>query len=553
MENPLLEGIPVDSSLSGRLYGAAGLNQYAGTWDTPQVAHLLKRTMFGATVEDIAYFKTRTMSQTVDELLLGSPAPVTLPLNNYSVNGYVDPTGVPLWQTWINTGIDYADSDMNGRRVDSMRCWWMGQILNQTRSIQEKMTLFWHNHFGTDAGAHLDSIPAKLWYDHYMTLRSNALGNFKQMVKAITLDPAMLMFLNGNSNSKNAPNENYGRELQELYTIGKGSGSQYTEDDVHAAARVLTGHTLDANYAYFFSPGDHDDQNKSFSAFYGNTIITGRSGSPGASELDDLLAMIFLTDESAKFICRQLYNFFVYYQIDDSIETAVITPLAQVFRNSGYDIRTVMSTLLKSEHFFNLVYADACIIKSPIDFLIGLCREYEVAMPVAGDDPSNYAAWSMLLQESALLQQEVLGIPEVAGWFAYYEGPAYHELWINSVTYTERNAFTDLMIGVGNTLNGVTLEIDPLSFAKKLSNPGDPNLLISDSLDILYRVPLSDTSKTYLKETLLLGGQINDYYWTQAWDAYISNPSDMIATQTVLSRLQNLYKYLMNLPEYHLS
>jgi hypothetical protein len=92
-----------------------------------------------------------------------------------------------------------------------------------------------------------------------------------------------------------------------------------------------------------------------------------------------------------------------------------------------------------------------------------------------------------------------------------------------------------------------------LAFVQKLSNPGDPNLLISDSLDILYRVPLSDDSKTYLKQSILLSGQTTDYYWTQAWTNYINNPSDMIAKETVLTRLQALYKYLMNLPEYHLS
>jgi uncharacterized protein (DUF1800 family) len=415
------------------------------------------------------------------------------------------------------------------------------------------MTLFWHNHFAMDAGAHISDIPAALWYNQYLTLRANALGNFRQMVKAITLDPAMLIFLNGNTNKKTAPNENYGRELQELYTVGKGPGSQYTEDDVRAAARVLTGHTVDTNFLYTFSPADHDDQNKAFSAFYGGTIITGRSGPTGVNELDDMLTMIFATTESSKFICRELYNFFIYYKIDDTIEANIITPLAQIFQSSGYDITAVLSALFKSEHFFNLVYSSACIIKSPLDFLIGLIREYEVKMPDSTDMPSSYAAWEMLLQSSSTLQQEILGIPLVAGWYAYYEAPAYHELWINSVTYPERNAFTDQMISTGNTMNSVTLVIDPLAFVQKLSNPGDPNLLISDSLDILYRVPLSDDSKTYLKQSILLSGQTTDYYWTQAWTNYINNPSDMIAKETVLTRLQALYKYLMNLPEYHLS
>ena len=144
-------------------------------------------------------------------------------------------------------------------------------------------------------------------------------------------------------------------------------------------------------------------------------------------------------------------------------------------------------------------------------------------------------------------------IPQVAGWYAYYQATAFHELWINSVTYSIRNAFTDQMISTGAMMNMVPLRIDPLAFASSLANPGDPNLLISESLDILYRVPLSAETIQNIKEAILLGGLTTDYYWTSAWNAYVANPADDIAKGTVLSRLQTFYKYLMNLPEYHLS
>jgi uncharacterized protein (DUF1800 family) len=530
-----------------------GLNEYSGEWTTTEVVHLLKRTLFGARVDDLNHFLSLSMSQAVDEILTPSPAPATVPLNSYSSNGYTDPTGVAAWDTWINTGVDYPDSEMNTNRLDSLKCWWIGQMLNENRSIHEKLTLFWHNHFGVDSLLHVADIPARPWYDYYLILRANALGNMKQMVKAMTLSPAMLCYLNGNTNKKTSPNENYGRELQELYTIGKGAGSQYTEDDVRTAARVLTGHTVDSYFNYAFDVAGHDDQNKAFSNFYGSTIITGRSGSAGAGELDDLLNMIFNNAEAAKFICRKLYSFFVYYKIDDTIETNIILPLADVFRNSGYDITAVMSVLLKSDHFYNMAYSSACLIKSPIDFVLGLMREYQVKMPDPSDYGSCYSVWEMILQTTSMLQQEILRIPEVAGWYAYYEGTAYHELWINSVTYTQRNAFTDQMITSGDMMNMVPLLIDPLAFAGSLTNPADPNLLIGESLDILYRVPLSAETITSLKQTILLGGLTTDSYWTDAWNAYIANPTDMVAKGTVFTRLQTLYKYLMNLPEYHLS
>jgi len=530
-----------------------GLDEYTGAWTTTEAVHLLKRTLFGVKVDDLNYFLALSMSQAVDQLLMPSPAPATVPLNSYSSDGYTDPTGVAAWDTWINTGVDYPDSDMNEKRLESLKCWWIGQLLNENRSIHEKLTLFWHNHFAVDTRLHLEDIPARPWYDYYLILRSNALGNMKQLVREMTLSPAMLCFLNGNTNKKTSPNENYGRELQELYTIGKGLGSHYTEDDVRAAARVLTGHTVDSSFNYLFDVAGHDDQNKEFSNFYGSTIITGRSGSAGATELDDLLNMIFNSPEAAKFICRKIYSFFVYYKIDDTIENNIIAPLANVFRTSGYNITTVMSVLLKSEHFFNMAYSSACIIKSPLDLTLGLMREFDVKMPDPLDYGSSYSAWQIILQTTTRLQQEILRIPEVAGWYAYYEGTAYHELWINSVTYTQRNAFTDEMITSGAMMNMVPLLIDPLAFAASLTNPGDPNKLISQSLDILYRVPLSAETLLSMKQTILLGGLANDYYWTDAWNAYVANPSDMVARGTVFSRLQTFYKYLMNLPEYHLS
>ena len=551
MKTPTLTRLGKTARMRAAL--ADGLDEYAGEWTATEVAHLLKRTQFGVKGSDLNYFLSLSMSQAVDELLSPAPAPTTVPLNSYSSNGYTDPTGVASWDTWINTGMDYPDPELNGLRADSLKYWMIGNMLNSGRRIHEKLTLFWHNHFAINSATTLDAIPARLWYDYYLILRANALGNMKQMTKEITLCPAMLFFLNGNTNKKTSPNENYGRELQELYTIGKGAGSHYTEQDVQVAARVLTGHSVDTNFNYFFDVAGHDDQNKSFSNFYGSTIITGRSGSAGASELDDMLTMLYANQEAAKFICRKVYSFFVYYKIDDNIENNIIVPLANVFRNSGYDITAMLSVLFKSDHFYNMAYSSACIIKSPMDFTLGLTREYNITLPDPSDPGSSYSIWQIILETCKNLQQEILCIPEVAGWYPYYEGTAYHELWINSVTYTQRNSFTDQVISSGVMMNMVPLLIDPIGFAQSLANPGDPNMLISESLDILYRVPLSAETILSIKENILLGGLTTDYYWTDAWNAYVTNPSDMVARGTVFTRLQAFYKYLMNLPEYHLS
>jgi uncharacterized protein (DUF1800 family) len=556
MSETLLQNQPVaTSNTSKKLLSplTEGLQEYSGAWDTPQVVHLLKRTLFGAQPQDINYFKSRSMQQAVDELLLPTAAPSSVPLNNYSVNGYADPSGVALWQTWINTGIALADKELNQKRIDSFKTWWLGQALQPSRSIHEKLTVFWHNHFAVNTDNSGDKLKARFWYDHYQTLRQHALGNFKAMAKAITLDPAMLYFLNGESNIKGSPNENFARELQELYTAGKGPNSKYTEGDVRAAALVLTGHTVSpTTFTYFFDAGKHDSGNKEFSSFYANKIITGYSGAAGAGEIDELMNMIFAQDEVAKHVCRKIYRWFIYYKIDAEIEQKVITPLAQIFKANNYNIQPVLATLFKSKHFFDMVYASACIIKNPLDFVIDLVHEFGVVLPAAANNQATYTVWQAIQNEAREMQQELGAIPEVAGWYATYQEPALHELWINTSTYTRRAIFTDRMIADGITYNNETIVIDPITFADQMANAGDPNLLISQSLEILLRYPLSDSAKEFIKRSILLSGQYQDHYWTDAWSAYKANPSAGNKA-IVLSRLKALYKYIMNLPEYHLS
>ena len=143
--------------------------------------------------------------------------------------------------------------------------------------------------------------------------------------------------------------------------------------------------------------------------------------------------------------------------------------------------------------------------------------------------------------------------PDVSGWPAYYQEPQFHELWINSDTLPKRNQFTDIMINAGYTRNGKKIVIDAVGFTRTLPNPGDPNLLIDDALAILYRVPLSASSKQQIKEQILLSNQTQDYYWTNAWNAYIANPTDMASFNIVNTRLRSFYQFLMNLSEYQLS
>src|SRR5882724_1442834 len=247
----------------------SGINQYSGPWTKNEIQHLLKRTMFGSAKADIDYFLAKSMVQSVDELLNPVAPLPSPPVNDYSP-GTAD-ANVPAGQTWINDPTN--DGTLNSVRRASFKKWWTGIMINQDRSIREKMTLFWANHFGTET---TDIAFSHYVYLHHALLRQNALGNFRQLVKAVTIDPGMLRYLNGYLNTASAPDENYGRELQELFTIGKDPATNqaaYSEDDVKKAAKVLTGWRINGTtFTSYFDGTRHDATNKQFSSFYNNTV-----------------------------------------------------------------------------------------------------------------------------------------------------------------------------------------------------------------------------------------------------------------------------------------
>ncbi len=542
--------MPYMNNLNPATPPASGLGVYSGSWTEQELVHLLKRTMFGVKNTDLLYFKNKTLSETVDELLnpvLPIPDP---PVKEYTTgNAAVPDTQVAAGTTWVND--PSTDGTIASLRRASFKKWWMGVMINQDRSIREKMTLFWHNHFSTESN---DVGNAQYVYKHHHLLRTNALGNFKALTKAVTTDPAMLVYLNGQLNTKTAADENYGRELQELFCCGKGPDSLYTEADVKAAAKVLTGWRNNAAaISSYFDANRHDTTNKSFSAFYNNTLIQGRSGATaGDLELDDLLNMIFSIDEVAKYICRRLYRWFVYYDIDAAVEANVIEPMANLLRAAHYEIKPVLSVLLKSEHFYDTL-SRGCQIKSPVDLVAGMCREFNVAFQPGTDYITNYGFCNYLVNWLANMQQSIGDPPDVSGWKAYYQEPQFYEIWINSDTLPKRNQFTDSMIVNGYTFNGKKLQIDGAEFAKTLSDPGNPNQLIDDLTAAIYRINISATSKAQLKKDILLSGQSNDQYWTDAWNTFITTPGNTSNTTSVKNKIRDLIKYLMNLAEYQLA
>lgn len=518
---------------------ASGISAYNGSWTTNEVTHLLKRTMFGAKKTDIDYFLTRSVSDAVDELLNDTAAP-SPPLRDYGLlqddDGVLyDDLGVSRGQTWVNdanlASAAVIRGAINRARVASLKKWWAGLIINQGRSIREKMVLFWHHHYAVQES---ETGNAAYLYRHHNLLRSNSLGNVKTLAREVTIDPAMLVHLNGYLNSKQAPDENYARELQELFTIGIDAGTSYSENDVIAAARVLTGwRIVDNPLGSYLSAGEHDTGSKTFSSFYNNTTIAG-STNP-SQELDALMNMIFNNAEAAKFIVRKLYRWFVYYDIDDATEVNVITPLAAVLRSSNYEIKPVLSTLFKSEHFFDTLN-QACYIKTPFDIIIGTLREFNVSFPAYTNYTTGYPLFYSLYERAAEMQMQLFQTPDVSGWPSYHQQPMHYELWVNSNSLPKRAGYTDSLINEN--------VLDVRAFAGYSSNPSDPDQLLNDVTALLLRYPLSAASKTYVKTKLLLNNTTDNSVWTSAWN---SNNASVIDPA-----LKELFKFLMNLPEYHL-
>jgi uncharacterized protein (DUF1800 family) len=520
------------------------LIKYTAIFGESELTHLLKRTMFGAHLGDLNDLKGKSLDQVLQILLQDLPLPLS-PINTYNDTNYTDPN-VPVNQTWVNAV--YGDGTVNAKRLNSFKGWWTGLLINQRLNIKEKMVFFWHNHFAVE----LDIVSdARFMYKYVALLQKYALGNFKTFVKEMTLNPAMLKYLNGYLNTKTAPDENYGRELQELFTMGKGVDSKYSENDVKAAAKVLTGYKIDSlKIDSYFDDTKHDTGNKQFSAFYNNTLITGKVGVNGSLELDELLNMIFKQNELALYICRKLYRFFVYYEITSDVEQQVIIPLADIFRNSNFEIKPVLLALLGCDHFYKTANR-GCYIKTPLDHVVGICREFNLNFPDSTDTVTQNLMWQYIRTQAGNLQLMLGSPPNVAGWPAFYQVPQYYEFWINSDTLPKRNQFSDLMAGNGYTRNSKTIKIDPISYASSFNNPEDPNLLINQILAHLYVLDVSDNLKKQLK-SIILSNQVADYYWTDAWVAYKQNPTDKTNKSIVSSRLLSMLKYVMNLAEFQL-
>ena len=520
------------------------LMPYTGPWGAAQAAHLVRRTMFGATPADVQKALSMGLNGAVDALLADTPEPPE-PI------AYVKTGSVAEGNPW--TSGPYEEGSDNTRNL-LLQSWWIELILKQDFSAREKMTMFWANHYATGSTQVHD---ARYMFNQNALLRANAFGSAKELTKSITFDPAMLRYLSGSSNTKTNPNENYARELQELFTIGKGPEVSvgdytfYTEQDVKMAARVLTGWKDDqTKMTAAFTGTNHDTGTKTFSARYGQKAITGGNSQVGATrEIDDLLNMIYSQPEAARFLARKLYRYFVDYVVTPQIEADIIESVAQILRDNSYEVRPALKALFTSTWFYDAERV-GCVIKMPADLVLGTIRLFQPADLYPADTKLRHWAYRTVRRTMATMAQDLLNPPNVAGLPAFYQEPAYHELWVNADTLQKRVKFTNDI-----ALDGYLLDesyepsfCDPFLIGPWLSDPTDPTKLVNDIAAVVFPVPINDTQRQTLVDIILAGHPA--YTWAGAWLQYEGNPSDEATKAVVEKRLRALLKYMLGMAEY---
>jgi len=377
--------------------------------------------------------------------------------------------------------------------------------------FRERLTLFWSNHFVTEY--YMYNHPAYT-FRYYNKLQENVLGNFKEFVRKIGLDDAMLMYLNGFENKNNAPNENYSRELFELFTLGEGNG--YTQDDITETARALTGYNSRQNGGPItFNSNRFDD---------GEKTIFGRTGN---WNYDDVIDILFeeKSDLIADFICRKIYRHFVSPDVNDDI----ILDLSNYFIENNYELMPLFKKLFKSEHFFNSS-ASNVIIKSPIDLMVFIEKEFDFAKP------NNFtnSLTNYLRARTMDMGQQVLNPVDVAGWQENQD-------WISTGTLPMRWEFGDYLINRYYTANKE--QFRTLLKVMVGENVDDPESIVKTVKDYIFCN--YDIMNDELNDaiSIFMGDVPENYFNGGGWS---------INDSTVPKQFYDLLRFFITLPEFQL-
>ena len=548
----------------------ASLQPQTGTLGKRLAKHLLRRATFNYTKANIDTYSTMTVGAAVDALFNFTGTTPALAMNEP-----VDPGNNST--PWINSGSKGSTGEFRLR--DYVRCWWLNEAMHDA-TARHKMMFFLHGIFCI----HSDLRTSEEFFDYLALIRHCCNGSYKELAYKMTLDNFMMDYLDNEANTKWNPNENYAREFLELFTIGKGPQigpgdySNYKEEDVLAGAKLLTGFRRTNRDGNTWSSSNidpdtglhqaiahynrHETSDKTFSSHFQNmTITSATTAAEMYDELQDYVDMIFAQDETAKNIVRKIYRHFVARDISTEIENDIIVPLANTFRNSNYDLPSVMKQLFKSQHFFGMDDNNASddilgrIIKSPLEQTMQTLTFFNVGIP----DPTSQADdhynefWRRSIIEVVLDQAglEVFRPSSVAGYPAYYQEPQFHRNWFSSSTIIARYKVPEMILKNRRLLSwgdfhGTFDIVQFVRYSGVCTNPSQAADIVDDIIDYLLVETPDASRRDYFIQTILDG--LPDFDWTEDWNDYVSGtaPDD----SAVRAPLDRFFKALLYSPEW---
>jgi uncharacterized protein (DUF1800 family) len=400
-------------------------------WNYELAAHLLNRAGFSGPPDEIEQLADLSYDQAIASLLDYERIPDSTP---DPVWAKPDPEHMRELRDSIKTAtpderrmIQQQESKTQYMRMIELRGWWLNRMAKGPRPFQEKMVLFWHGHFATSFEKVRDAY--YMWRQNEL-FRRLATGNWEQLLTEAGKDPAMLIWLDQAQSRKEHPNENFAREVMELFSLGEG---HYTEKDVTEGARALTGWSLDRlDQKYIYRPFFHDDGEKTFLGATGN--LNG----------DDVMAQIVAQPQAARFITAKLWNYFAGQPPSEELNEA----LAAVFWENGGDFKPFLRVMLRSEEFYDpsIVRNE---VKSPVQWLVGSVRMLECDLPPA------LISWGMTRQ----LGQDLFAPPNVKGW----DG---------GITWITTNTLLTRYNDAATLVQGTFPQLAASDFARKQGGPG---------------------------------------------------------------------------------
>lgn len=476
---------------------ASTLQPYVPTtvnpWNEERIRHAYRRIGYDANKATISNALALSPSQLIDQLVNESLFTPNWPQ--------------PTWANftnddYANLGLDFDDqTQANHREV-------MFEVMNQmqTTGLKGRLIMFWSNHFVTRLE---DYYTSNHLYEYYKTLEEHALGNFQEFVRDIGVTSAMLIYLNGFENTNNSPNENYARELYELFTLGVDNG--YTENDIVETSKALTGYNHRQNWTYpiYYHASTFDAGNKTIFNQEGNW------------DYNDVIDILFQerAPQIAEFICRKLYSYFVSASVNEDVVSEMATLFVQDF-----NIANILRTLFKSEHFFD-AKAIGIQIKSPYDMTISYLKVTNFSL-----QQDHYEG---ILWFNNILGQQMFEPVDVAGWQMDRD-------WINSSTLTGR--WQILQWTIWHTWNNFNEELRTFA-VESSNNSNDPYLVTKSIIDRFMPLELFSPEEYEAATDVFKHNLPENYYENQIWN---------LQYQSVPYQVVLLLLHLIKIPEFQL-